>query len=544
MKATTGAVPRQAMRISAVAIAVAAMGNAGAMELVNDDQKTIRWDNSVKYTLGARTADPSATYLGNLNADDATAAFGKKGKLITNRLDVLSEFDLTFKDAHSSGLRVSAAAWYDHVYRRSHDPVNPLSYNPTSVSNTEFTGYARKWAGSNAEIYDAFVHSGFDLGGRKLSWRLGRHTVMWGESLLLATNGIAAGQAPVDVNKVLTVPGLQTKDFLMPVNQLSGALTLNDQWSLQSYYQLEFRPTRVAPPGTFFSPSDVVFDGAERILFAPGMGFPRVASQEPPKAKGQWGVAALYRDPKSSWDFGAYYLRYTDKTPQLYTQLAGIPVPPFFVPGSYQFVYPQKIDVLGASTSTHVGDANVAGEISIRNNMPLVSNPMAMAVLPGMAADGRDNPLYAVGRTLHAQASTIWVMPRSPLWETAQLVAEVGGNHLLKVTRNEAARDTNTSRTTFGAAISFEPGWYQVLPDVNVTLPINLAYNFNSKPSAIDPAFNGTGAARGGSVSVGMKLTYANGVKGGIHYTRYLGSDTKHPFGDRDFVTFNLNYSF
>lgn len=544
MKTKTGAAPRQAMRISAMALAVLAVGNAGAMELVNDDQKTIRWDNSVKYTLGARTADPSATYLGNLNADDATASFGKKGKLVTNRLDWLSEFDLTLKDAHNTGLRISAAGWYDNVYRGSHDAVNPLSYNPTSVGNTEFTSYARKWAGANAEIYDAFIHSGADIGSHKLSWRLGRHTVMWGESLLLASNGIAAGQAPVDVNKVLTVPGLQTKDFLMPVNQLSGALTLNDKWSLQSYYQLEFRPTRVAAPGTFFSPADVVFDGAERILFAPGMGFPRIDSQNPPERSGQWGVATLYRDPSSSWDFGAYYLRYTDKTPQLYTNLASVPFPPFFVPGSYQFVYPQKIDVLGVSTSTHVGDANVAGEISVRNNMPLVSNAMALAVLPGMAADGRDNPLYAVGRTLHFQASTIWVVPRNSLWETASLVAEVGGNHLLNVTKNEAARDTNTSRTAFGAAISFEPGWYQVLPDVDVSLPINLAYNFNDKPSAIDPGFNGTGAARGGSLSVGLKFTYANGIKGGINYTRYLGSDTLHPFGDRDFVTFNLNYSF
>ena len=330
----------------------------------------------------------------------------------------------------------------------------------------------------------------------------------------------------------------------MPVNQLSGALALNDTWSLQSYYQLEFRPTRLPAPGTFFSPADVVYDGAERILYAPGAGFNRTASQNPPKRSGQWGVAALFRDPKSSWDFGAYYLRYTSKTPQLYTQLAGIPVAPFFVPASYQFVYPQKIDVLGASTSTHVGDANVAGEISVRNNMPLVSNAMALSVMPGAAADGDSNPLYAVGRTLHYQASTIWVVPRSPLWETASLVAEVGGNHLLKVTKNAAARDTNTSRSAFGAAVSFEPGWYQVFPDVDMTLPINLAYNLNSKPSAIDPGFNGTGAAHGGSVSVGVKFTYANGIKGGINYTRYIGPEGKNAFGDRDFVTLNLNYSF
>jgi hypothetical protein len=214
------------------------------------------------------------------------------------------------------------------------------------------------------------------------------------------------------------------------------------------------------------------------------------------------------------------------------------------VPGSYHFVYPQAIDVLGASTSTHVGDANVAGEISVRNNMPLVSNPMAMSLLPGMTADAKDNPLYAVGRTLHYQASTIWVVPRTPLWEKAQLVAEVGGNTLLKVTRNEAARDTNTSRTTFGASLQFEPGWYQVMPDLDISVPLTLAYNFNKKPSAVDPGFNGTGAARGGNLSVGLKFTYANGIKGGIYYTKFVGPDGKNPFGDRDFIALNLNYSF
>ena len=42
-----------------------------------------------------------------LNLNDGDAAF-KKGKLITNRFDLLSEFDITAKDARHSGLRISA----------------------------------------------------------------------------------------------------------------------------------------------------------------------------------------------------------------------------------------------------------------------------------------------------------------------------------------------------------------------------------------------------------------------------------------------------
>lgn len=510
-------------------------GTASAAELVNNDELQIRWDNSVKYTVGARVKSPTAYYLNDPNTNDADAAF-KRGDLITNRLDWLTEFDLSLKDKANSGLRISAAGWYDNVYRGSHDAIDPTTYNATSVSNTQYTAYARKWAGQGADLLDAFVHTGFDLGSHNLGLRLGRHTLMWGESLLLANNGISAAQAPVDVQKVLTVPGIQVKDFLMPVNQLSASFGLNEHWDLAGYYQLEFRKSRIPAPGTYFSPADVVFDGAESIIAVPGVfSFPRTASQQPPKRGGQYGLAAKFRDPAVGWDFGAYYLRYTAKTPTLHTQLMSVPAPAFFIPSNYFFIYPQKIDLFGLSTSGHIGDANVAGEVSLRNNMPLESS---VALLPGQLADGDKNAQYAKGRALTFQVSTIWQVPRSPLWETASLVAEAGGNTLLKVTDNPAARDTTKGRTSLLTAISFEPGWYQLLPDVDVYVPLNVTYNFNKRDAVV------IGDARGGSASVGLKFNYANSIKGGVSYTHYLGADTNTPWGDRNFVTFNVNYSF
>jgi len=525
---------------SALAIAVATvLQPAIGAELVNNESFLVRWDNSLKYTLGARTSKPSSTFLNDINVNDGDAAFPKRGDVITNRFDILSEFDFTLKDSAKSGLRVSAAGWYDAVYRKSHAAIDPATYNPTSASNTEFTRYARKWNGANVELYDGFVHSGFDIGGHSLAFRLGRHTLTWGESLLLANNGIAAGQAPADVNKVLTVPGLQVKDFLMPVNQLSASLSVSENWDLAGYYQLEYRPTRLPAPGTFFSPADVVFDGAERLLLAPGFGVPLQGTQKPPERSGQWGVAAKYRNAQTGADYGFYYLRFTAKTPQVILQLGG-PDPMAPMPTNYFFVYPQKIDVLGVSTSTLVGDANVAGEISVRNNMPLTSLNTALVALPGAAVDGDRNPLYAVGRSLHYQVSTLWTLPRLPLWDTATLVAEIGGNTLLKTTKNAAARNTDTARTSIGLGVGFEPTWYQALPGLNLSLPLNLAYYTNDKPAAV------VNAAAGRSVAVGLNFAYggANGVKGGINYTKQLGSDSSNAFGDRDFVTLNVLYSF
>jgi hypothetical protein len=295
----------------------------------------------------------------------------------------------------------------------------------------------------------------------------------------------------------------------------------------------------VPAPGTFFSPADLVFDGAERLLLAPGFGVPLQGTQEPPERSGQWGLGAKYRNAQTGADYGFYYVRFTAKTPQVILQLGGSD-PAALMPTNYFFVYPQKIDIFGVSTSTLVGDANVAGEISVRNNMPLTSLNTALVALPGSAVDGDANPLYAVGRSLHYQVSTLWTLPRLPMWDNATLVAEIGGNTLLKTTKNEAARNTDTARTSLGLGVSIEPTWYQVFPGLDLSVPLNVSYYTNDKPAAV------VSAASGRSVAVGLNFAYggAKGIKGGINYTKQLGGDGSNAYADRDFATLNVLYSF
>lgn len=522
----------------AVAIAIGSTFSqlAGAVQMVDNDYYSIRWDNTIEYTLGLRAATPSATFLNNINMNDGDSIF-KRGNVMTNRADVLSEFDFTLKDAHNSGFRVSAAAWYDTIYTSSHSAVPEATYNPTSVNNTTFNNTARTIAGRDIDLLDAFVHSGVDIGGHDLTFRLGRHTLLWGESLFLGTNGISAGQAPIDVIKALTVPGAQAKDLYLPVAQASAAFQVTNKVELQGYYQFEYRDYRMPPPGTYFGTADFLFNGGERLLFAPNVGIPHGHDINPPEG-GQYGLAAKYRDPEHDLDLGLYYTSYTAKTPQVYTQLgvtgSGV------APTSYYFVYPKNIKAYGVSASTSIGDANVAGEISFHDNVPLVSNASSLAVLPGQ---NPGSTLYAVGRTLNAQVSTIYVVPRTPLWDTANLMAEIGGNYLLSVTQNASARNLDTSRTTFGGRILFSPTWYQVYPALDLSLPVVLGYTFTG-PSAVDPAFNGTGAAHGGDFNIGVGFTYRKTLRGSLNYTRYIGSPANNLFADRDFVALNMIYSF
>ena len=80
------------------------------------------WDNTVKYSAAWRVRDVDSNVADNsigpqANTNDGDLNFDKG--LISNRLDLLSEFDLRYK--RNYGLRLSGAAWYDDVYNKSND---------------------------------------------------------------------------------------------------------------------------------------------------------------------------------------------------------------------------------------------------------------------------------------------------------------------------------------------------------------------------------------------------------------------------------------
>src|SRR5690554_2775537 len=67
----------------------------------------MRWDNTVKYNIGWRMEGRDDN-LGDNWASQATNHGWDRGDVVTNRVDLLSEFDMVYKMDH--GFRVSAAA--------------------------------------------------------------------------------------------------------------------------------------------------------------------------------------------------------------------------------------------------------------------------------------------------------------------------------------------------------------------------------------------------------------------------------------------------
>ncbi|HEX7648735.1 MAG TPA: DUF1302 domain-containing protein, partial [Noviherbaspirillum sp.] len=439
-----------------------------AMEFdTNNPDFKARWDNTIKYSTAFRLKSQSPGLIADANTDDGDRNFNKG--LISNRVDLLSELDLSWKN---SGFRLSGAAWYDTVYNRKNDNNSPSTASQSSVANNEFTAATRNLHGQKAEVLDAFVYSRFDLGSMPANVRLGRHTVLYGETLFFGDNGIAGGQAPVDVIKLISVPGTQFKELLMPVNQISGQVQLNSNLTLGGYYQFEWRSNRIPGSGSYFSFADYVGTGAERF-FAPGsfahVNFDR-AGDIKPKNSGQGGLQLRYRPESEIAEFGLYAIRYHDKDFNLYLTPSATPALPFI--GTYQHVYGEGITAFGASVSTTLAGANVAAEISTRRDAPLVSDP----VVAFGAGNTKDTAAYAVGNTAHANLSAIYVLNGGPLWDGGAILAELAWNRRLSVTRNPGSLDPNSTRDATGMRMLFAPEYFQVSPGIDMTVPIGLGY--------------------------------------------------------------------
>lgn len=484
----------------------------------NPDFK-VRWDNTLKYTAMQRLQGQDSRLTVGRNLDDGDRNFNKG--IVSNRIDLLSELDLSYRNV---GARFSGAGWYDTVYNRSNDNNSPATVNSYSVPYNHFTSDTEKLMGRKVEMLDAFVFGKFDLGGDTAGTvRLGKHSLLWGESLFFGANGIAGGQAPVDIIKLLSVPNSQFKEIIRPVGQLSGQLQLNPSFSLGAYYQYQWEKNRIPAAGSYLSFSDVLDVGGERLLAGapvmPGGGPLAFFRGDDIKAKdsGQYGLQARYRPEGHDIEFGLYAIRYHDKGFQVYLRPNG------FDPlsgriGDYVLVHPENIRAYGASFSTSVGDLNVGGEMSVRRNTPLVSP----GVVASASADNDKNPAYPVGNSAHAQVSAIYLLPPTSLWQGGNLLAEIAWNRRTGITKNPEALDPNTTRDAWGFRVLFSPAYYQVLPGLDIKVPIGLGYNPRGRSSVVS-LFNG-GVNKGGDVSIGLSGDYEKTWNFGINYTRYLGT--------------------
>lgn len=540
--------------VLAVAIAAALPDGAQAIEIETSvEGLKLNWNTTLKYSNAFRLKKQAPGLVGNPNLDDGDRNFNRG--LISNRTDVLTELDAVHGDG---GVRFSSAGWWDQIYNRRNDNPGLGTSNHLGAYN-EFPSETRKLHGRKAELLDAFAFKRFETPGGTLSVRLGQHALLWGESLFFGSNAIAGAQMPVDVSKLISVPGTQFKEVIRPVPQVSVQLNVSSDLSVGAYYQFRFEPNRFPAVGSYFSQADTGIDGGERILL-PTYSAPRQPDMRP-KNSGQGGLQLKLRAAET--DLGFYAVRFHQKSPQLVPWIGPV-IPPDPVigpvgPVGYMLAYHQGTTAFGASASQTFGDVNLAAEASIRRNQDLASGGQADLRGLGLpATDNAGNSAYAVGKTAHFNASAVWTLAPGPLWREAMFLGEVAWNRVLSCDRNCARNGTlDPTATRDGTALRFifTPTYRQVIPGLDLDVPIGVGYSPNgSRPSALGPAgaFPPEG---GGDFSIGLNGTWEHVWRFSLGYTHYFGKgDTwltpannftyKQFLKDRDFVAFSVQRSF
>ncbi len=529
------------------ALAMAQWHSAHALNLYSAGNLEINLDTTVEYSTFYRVNDPSKILLNSpraLNYNDGDQNF--QHGIVANELSVLPVLDV--KDGNY-GMHVSGQVYLNTPYLGTNQNGSPYTNNALSIAkNNDFTSATRNVNGENAQLLDAFAYGSFNFGannGQELTVKVGRQTLIWGQSLFFANNGIAAGQAPINILTAESVPNAQAQQIFMPVGQAVVTYQPNQILTFQAYYQFEWRQDFFQGSGAYFSNIDFFDKGGQRLFFAapnpffPGVYVTRTRDLTPSNANGQFGAAAMAS--LGNYDLGLYALRFDSKSPEVYTDVTSNGVGNI---GKYWLVYPRDIQMFGASLSTTVGPVNVAGEISGRKNMPLVQNPFPPPGVANTAYPGSGNAgaLYPVGSTVAAQVSGIYITPPLPLDPGGMtIIGEFAMNHVVSVDSGRNDLEPGRSPSAGAFEIVATPAYYDVLPNLELQFPIGLTYNLFGR-SQVDLNMNhGTG-----SVSFGVTATYRTTWIAGLTYNTYLGRPDPilNPLADRGYLSFNIQHTF
>lgn len=334
-----------------------------------------------------------------------------------------------------------------------------INHNKAELGST-----AQTRVGQDFEFLDAYVHGKFAVAGKTLSVRAGNQVVSWGESTFIP-NGINIIN-PVNLSKLRT-PGAELREAFLPTPMLWASQELNDTLSVEGFYQIDWKKTRIDPRGTYFSNNDFLSDDADRVF----IGFGRRKDERPPltspvtdpaaavwaprnpdqtpKDGGQYGLAARIFLPKlNDTELGLFHINYHSRIPYasgirgtVTSSVTGTPTGTFIGhtgTARYFAEYPENIRLWGISFNTSgPGGIALQGEYSYRPNFPLqLSAPELL-----LAALGAPNVIgtFSTGQTITGyrrvkaqQVQLTATKAFGPTWGADDwiTVAEVGYNHL------------------------------------------------------------------------------------------------------------------
>jgi hypothetical protein len=513
----------------AAALSVALPGATCAFEVATGNPDlAVRFDNTVRANYGVRVESRDSKIGNSPLADEGDYSFDN-GDSVAQRIDLLSELDIVYRKRY--GLRVSAAGWYDAAYsgQSRSNPNPPLVNIPSYIGNQYSSTTKRFYRGPSGEILDAFVFGGTDLGEVPVQAKLGRHTLYWGESLLLGghLHSVAYAQNPLDLQKGFATPGTEAKELFRPLNQLSAQAQVTDTLSLSAQYLFEWEPARFPEGGTYLGPVDFVFNGPDRqFLQLPaafgGAGFARRGQASEPRQSGEFGLSARWSPAWLDGTAGLYYRNFADKLPQVL--LTSLPV----ATREYNLIYADNIQLFGASVTKNILGASTSAELSYRKNTPL--NSQVLGAAPGLPERGDTKGTR--GDTWHALFNAIGTVARTPVFDSASWIAELSASRWVTVRSGAnlfnavgyapcAGRDKwdgCVTKNYAGIGLGFTPNWYQVFPGVDLSAPVSYAIGLKGNAATTFAGNQGLG-----NYTIGVSADVLQKYRFDLKYIDFVG---------------------
>ena len=567
---------------SLLAVTASVSLQAQAFKFDTSDDWAIRWDNRLKGNLMYRVEnqDPSVydpqravPSAAAAVADDSTYSV-RKNKFVSERVDLLSEFDLVWKDA--LGFRVSAAAWYDHGYSGHNNgprtgptkafPAADSTWGSLSVGPGKWTSKAKDLHYRGSELLDAFVFANFDVGDVAANVRIGRHTLYWGQSFLTlgAIHGFAGSMAAIDVSKGFGAPGTEVKELFIPNEKISTVWQFTDKLSVSAYYATGFEPLRWPEGGTYFSLAEVLTENSEFFTVIPGgetssrAGF--IATDYKSRDSGDWGINIQYYFESLDLETAFIYLNNTDRlTSGLYSTTAGDNLGSDELAlaananatliGRYGWVYKDDIDTFGVSLSKQMWDISWGADFIYRNNNALNPGQEASLTQPyDSAGDVNPGDRYPgpTGDTVHIVANGLgFLSPDWGIWDGGRYIVEMTFSRLLHYGQFEDKANPLINKDDWNTHIGaiFAPTWYQVRPGWDLTTPLSISYAIKGKQAPNSAGGN----ERVGNGSAGLSIDVDQTWSMALSYNFFFGPQKFGPAAyikDRDNVSFTVKRTF
>lgn len=393
--------------------------------VVNDDIVGV-WNNSVVAAAAIRAGNADKQLVGSNNADQLPGARGavsslddgnlnyQKGDLVSAPVVYTTDLELRYRDEY--GVYGKMRSWYDYAGKNQEVAHGNVANNYQPNAKLDDSDYYDYNKFSGYELLDMYVYGNWNVGENRLTARLGKQSINWGESLLyVGINGFN----PLNLS-ALGRAGVRLDDALVPVNRIYTNLITDNGVSLEAFYALDWEASRFPPCGSFVS-SDLLLDSSclqstaafpatdyqqvnnpllNKLVVAP------VDNSGKPDGSGQYGLSSRYFVEPLDTEFGLYFVNYDatipvasmqncDGSPTFCTPASG-----FVVPLHYQ----EDMQLYGISAATGEGETAYSAELSYVKGLEVQRNVPEM--LEG-ALNSQNEGIYATRMQALAPGETL-----------------------------------------------------------------------------------------------------------------------------------------